>query len=49
MVLLLENYDVDYLKGISKASTSVNLKDGMILMLDNGTGEYSVDSGPVIN
>lgn len=30
-------------------TTSVNLQDGMILMLDDGTGEYSVDSGPVIN
>ena len=30
-------------------TTSVNLKDGMILVVDNGTGEYSVDAGPVIN
>lgn len=30
-------------------NTSVNLKDGMILMIDDGTGEYSVDDGPVIN
>lgn len=29
--------------------TSVNLKDGMILMIDDGIGEYSVDEGPVIN
>ena len=30
-------------------NTSVNLKDGMILMIDDGTGEYSVDDDPVIN
>lgn len=30
-------------------TTSVNLKDGMILVVDNGVGEYSVDAGPVIN
>ncbi len=29
--------------------TSVNLKAGMILVVDNGIGEYSVDAGPVIN
>ena len=29
--------------------SSVNLKDGMILMVNNGFGEYSVDNGPVIN
>lgn len=37
----------DYI-GKDKA-TSVNLKDGMILVVDNGIGEYSVDAGPVIN
>lgn len=37
----------DYI-GKGKA-TSVNLKDGMILVVDNGIGEYSVDAGPVIN
>lgn len=30
-------------------SASVKLKDGMILMIDDGTGEYSVDEGPIIN
>lgn len=30
-------------------TTSVNLKDGMILVVDNGIGEYSIDAGPVIN
>ena len=29
--------------------TSVNLREGMILMLQNGTGTATVDSGPVIN
>lgn len=37
----------DYI-GKDKA-TSVNLKEGMILVVDNGIGEYSVDAGPVIN
>ncbi|MCC8046570.1 MAG: hypothetical protein LIP12_13925 [Clostridiales bacterium] len=30
-------------------STYVNLQEGMILMVEDGTGEYSVDAGPVIN
>lgn len=30
-------------------ATSVNLKDGMIIVVDNGVGEYSVDNGPIIN
>ncbi|MCC8163330.1 MAG: hypothetical protein LIO86_09275 [Lachnospiraceae bacterium] len=30
-------------------STYVNLQEGMILMIEDGTGEYSVDEGPVIN
>lgn len=30
-------------------STYVNLQDGMILMVEDGTGEIAVDSGPVIH
>ncbi|MCD7884812.1 MAG: hypothetical protein LUI87_14080 [Lachnospiraceae bacterium] len=30
-------------------STYVNLQEGMILMIEDGIGEYSVDEGPVIN
>ena len=30
-------------------STFVNLEDGMILMVEKGTGEYTLDSGPIIN
>lgn len=31
------------------SSTYANLQDGMIMMIEEGTGEYSLDSGPVIN
>lgn len=30
-------------------TTSVKLEEGMVLMIDDGIGEYSVDEGPVIN
>ena len=30
-------------------STSIRLNEGMILMIDDGIGEYSVDEGPAIN
>lgn len=29
--------------------TSIDLSDGMILMVENGIGEYSIDDGPIIN
>jgi hypothetical protein len=37
----------DYIYGDD--STSVKLEDGMVLMIKDGMGEYSVDGGPVIN
>lgn len=37
----------DYLYGDD--TTSVKLEEGMVLMIDDGIGEYSVDEGPVIN
>lgn len=30
-------------------STYAKLPDGMVMMVEEGTGEYSVDSGPIIN
>jgi len=30
-------------------STYANLQDGMIMMVEKGTGEYSIDEGPIIN
>lgn len=32
-----------------KGSASVNLKDGMILMIDEGVGQFTADSGPIVN
>ncbi|MBQ8435431.1 MAG: hypothetical protein IJX24_05425 [Oscillospiraceae bacterium] len=29
--------------------TSVHLQDGMVLMIDDGIGEYSTDDGPIVN
>ena len=37
----------DYIYGDD--STSVRLEDGMVLMIDDGIGEYSKDEGPIIN
>lgn len=39
--------DSDYIYGDD--ITSVRLDEGMVLMIDDGVGEYSIDQGPVVN
>lgn len=45
----VEKYSMDNDYIYNNDSKSVDLKDGMILMVDNGVGEYSFDKGPIIN